>query len=519
MFGKPFRSVNIPQVVNTISGGDCVVEVTFTVGNKNYLVKRGIRPKIFEIYENGKLIQQDAAARDYQQYLETSVLGGINETVFKQIIVIGSADYRPFMQLTSAMRREVIEELLDIKIFSQMGDIVKSRLSAMKEDLKSLDYSIELTKDKLDIQIQNRKRIREENKNKKEKLLEKYDLESKELQQLKDSKLHVLEEKNTLLESLANYDKLTSDKLLGDKLLYKLKVSTENIEKSVSFYKENDTCPECKQAITEDHKHIMLSSAVEESDKLKKSMQALVEKISGLDTQILDMKKIKDLISDKDKQILKYASDIATREKYLKSIKKEIDEITINAPVEDTIKELENYFHDLKLRRISVMEERQYLEAIAGMLKDGGIKTKIIKQYIPVMNKIINEYLNRFALPIEFTLDEQFNEVIKSRYRDTFRYNSFSEGEKQRIDMALLLAWRQIAKSKNTTNTNLLILDETFDSSLDTTATEELLNILLSQDKNTNIFIISHKNDLSDKLRSQITFEKHNNYTRIAKET
>lgn len=518
LFGKPFRSVNIPQVINSISGGDCVVELKFSTGGKKYLVRRGLKPKIFEIYENDKLVDQDAAARDYQKHLENTILGGVNETVFKQIVVIGSADYRPFMQLPAAARREVIEELLDIKIFSHMMDIVKQKLVLIKESLKDYDYKIELAKEKLDLQLENRKKVREQNKNKKETLLEAIKKEDEEIEKIQTHIQDLLKSKEDLVKQCERISEFENKSTESKNSIIKLNSNIESLEKTLKFFSINDVCPTCQQGIPHTHKESIVNTTKQSKQNFLDFVSEEKQKLDKI-SKILDiMQKVQLKVNNIDKAIYKHQMEISSRQKYIKNVKKEIEDIQINLPVEDSTKELEKIFLDLKEQRISVIEEREYYEAISGLLKDGGIKTRIIRQYIPLMNKIINEYLIRFGLPIEFTLDEQFNEVIKSRYRDAFKYNSFSEGEKQRIDLSLLLAWRYIAKSKNTTNTNLLILDETFDSSLDTAATEELLNVLLSQDKGTNIFIISHKNDLSDKLRSQIIFEKHNNYTRIAKE-
>ncbi len=518
LFGKPFRNVNIPNIVNSISGGGTVVELTFQTKGKSYLIKRGLKPKLFEIYENDKLVDQDAATRDYQKHLENNILGGINETVFKQIVILGSADYRPFMQLPAAARREVIEELLDIKIFSNMMDVTKQKLSAIKEVLKDLDYKIDLAKEKLDVQLENRKKIREQNKAKKDTLDAEIQKEEMEINAINNQIIVLTEEKQKLVNQLLRKSEI--EKKLNDDQLY-LASARQNVESAIAnieFFTKNDNCPYCRQGIPHDHK-----AKLTENEELSK--EVWIEKYNGAKEALEKSKKIIAIMTqlqtkvvDIERAIYKHQADIDTRKKYIRNMQKEVDDIQLRLPVEDSLKSLEKEYLDLKAHRIQVLEDRQYHEAAATLLKDGGIKTKIIRQYIPVMNMIINEYLTRLGLPVEFTLDEQFNEVIKSRYRDSFKYNNFSEGEKQRIDTSLMLAWRHIAKMKNTTNTNLLILDETFDSSLDAHATDELLNILLAQDKGTNIFVISHKQDLSDKLRSQIIFEKHNNYTRIVGE-
>ena len=518
LFGKPFRNINKPNVVNSLNGGDCVVEIDFTINNKKYRVIRGMKPNKFEIYENNKLIDQDAATRDYQKYLEENILGGLNERVFKQVVVIGSADYKPFMQLPAAQRREVIEELLDIKIFSQMLDIAKEKMSIIKESLREIDYNIELSQEKINIQKENRKKQKEENLAKKTQLQEKISIEQKNIEEynskIKESQIR----KEDYIQKLSGQELVEKSIKDLNNLLNNLRNTLKTNKSTVDFFHDKDSCPTCKQNIAKEHKECIVKSS---QDKIKEVQDAISRVDNELDKKQKYMDafdKIQAAINKIDKIIYQFQSDISSSQKYITALQNEISDLSnskIQSDSADVLKDLEQSHVVLKNRRIELMEDRQYYEVASSMLKDGGIKTKIIRQYIPIMNKIINEYLVRFGLPIEFTLDEQFNEVIKSRYRDGFQYNNFSEGEKQRIDTALLLAWRTIAKSKNTTNTNLLIMDETFDSSLDAGATEELLNILLEMDKHTNIFIISHKSDLSDKLRSQIEFEKSGNFTRI----
>jgi len=516
LFGKPFRNINKPGVINSINNGDLVVTLEFTVNKKDYKIIRGMRPNIFEIYENDNLINQESATKDYQKFLEDSILGGLNERVFKQVVIIGSADYKPFMQLSSAHRREIIEELLDIKIFSQMLDVAKEKNSILKESIKDIDYKIDLEEAKINIEKTNQQKKKLANKNKAQEFA---DLILKEEQAIKviDDKISSIKETN-----IEYKNKLTPQSLVQSsvtdlrQLLSNLKSSLKTNKSILEFFNSNESCPTCKQNITHDHKSpILLESSKKVTD--------ISEAITKVESEIEKKQKILDTFDKISAAVRKNTDEISKLEihksnhvRFISSYKQEI--VALNTITEEIASDLDKYIKscdDLKHSRKALHEERTYYEAVLNMLKDTGIKSRIIKQYIPVMNKIINDYLIRFGLPIEFTLDEQFNEVIRSRYRDGFQYNNFSEGEKQRVDLSLLFAWRQIAKTKNTTNTNLLILDETMDSSLDANATEELLNLLLQMDKNTNIFLISHKQDLSDKMRSIIEFEKVGNFTRI----
>lgn len=518
LFGKPFRNINKPSVINSINQGDCVVEIEFQIGSKEYKVIRGMKPTIFEIYENGKMINQDAAARDYQIYLEETILCGLNEKVFKQVVVIGSADYKPFMQLPAAQRREVIEELLDIKIFSQMLTLAKEKIVNLRDTLKTIDYDIELQQEKINIQKENKKRLKEQAKEKKESLLEKIKEEERIIESIKVKITEAQTRKQELVNKSAGHNILIKSIADIENLSSGLKTAKINVQNTLKFFNEHDDCPTCHQGIPHVHKEPIVVQNTQKLDELVSGIQRVEAELVKKNQNLEIFAKIAKMVNKLEKEIYQWQSDISSHQKYIQTLNGEITDLNSNKAIvsaDDTLKDHEDNLIVIKNRRIELIEERQYYELASDMLKDGGIKTKIIKQYVPIMNKIINDYLVRFCLPIEFTLDEQFEETIKSRYRDSFQYNNFSEGEKQRIDTALLLAWRQIARAKNTTNCNILIMDETFDSSLDSSATEELLNILLEMDKNTNIFIMSHKSDLGDKLRSTITFEKQGNFTRI----
>jgi DNA repair exonuclease SbcCD ATPase subunit len=518
LFGKPFRSINKGAVVNSINQGDCVVEIGFRVGSKRYKIRRGLKPTIFEIYENDQIINQDAAAKDYQDFLEESILCGLNEKVFKQLVVIGSADYIPFMKLPAAARREVHEEVFDIKIFSQMLVIAKEKLSTFKEELSELDRKIELEQEKINLQKKNQTRLSENTTEKVTALNETIVKFNKEIDDLQVLVEEAQAKKADLCLQVATSSLVKKSRQELQTLENQLKNKRNSVVATMKFFAEHEDCPTCHQLIHPQHKeHIYL-----QNDKKKTDLD---EGIAKVDAEVnkklaimMEMDKIEVEIGKIERAVYQWQVNITSLQRHIQTLEREIKSTALGKDtleIETLLKAHEATLAALKSVRIEMIEERQYHEIVADMLKDGGIKTKIIRQYVPVMNKIINEYLVRFGLPIEFTLDENFNETIKSRYRDTFSYNNFSEGEKQRIDTALLLAWRQIAKAKNTTNCNILIMDETFDSSLDAMATDELLNILLEMDKNTNIFIMSHKSDLGDKLRSTITFEKQGNFTRM----
>lgn len=520
LFGKPFRNINKPSVINSINQGDCIVTLEFQIGQKEYKIIRGLKPNIFEIYENGTMINQDAASRDYQQYLEDSILGGLNERVFKQVVIMGSADYKPFMGLPAAQRREVIEELLDIKIFSEMLTIAKEKLSVIKESLKELDYKVELIQDKIQIQQNNKLSLAQAAQDKKKELEEKIIIHEIEITKLQQTVKELSAKKVEAQGKIIGHDILTKTIKDLDDLNRGLCSKHRDTKKTLDFFQSNDDCPTCKQHIVEEYKNKIITENSSKHEELSNAIERVTVEMEKKRGIMLIFERMQKNISKLDTDIYKLNLDISSNQKYITNLQKDISNLHNDKAIvdaDDVLKQHEDELSNLKDMRIKTLEDRQYLEIVSEMLKDGGIKTKIIKQYIPIMNKIINDYLVRFALPIEFNLDDQFNEVIKSRFRDSFQYNNFSEGEKQRIDTALLLAWRQLARNKNTTNCNILIMDETFDSSLDLSATEELLNILLEMDKNTNIFIVSHKQDLGDKLRSTITFAKQGNFTKIAK--
>lgn len=513
-FGVPFRNCNIPNVVNSINNSDCVVELDVKSGTKSYKIIRGLKPKIFEIYEDGKLIDQDAHSRDYQQFLETKVLQGLNQRIFKQIVVLGSADFVPFMKLPAAARREVIEELLDIKIFSNMLDIAKARLLVIKETLTEMDNGILLVQEKITLHEENQKRIETDIDIKRRDLEKKIYNENEDITTLNKEIASISEKKKSYVEKYTNYDTVVTSRKELEKQHIEFANHIKSANKMIDFFTKHEDCPTCSQHIDEAHKQGLLFTSQKDQDTYQKCLDLSMEKINKQDVIIDTLNKVKLNIDKFDKDIYKKQTEISTKQNYISQLQKEINQTNKTTKVVTTdIENLRRSLSQLKDKRLTILEERQYYEVISGLLKDGGIKTKIIRQYIPVFNKLINEYLVRFGLPIDFTLDAEFNEVIKSRHRDKFQYTNLSEGEKSRVDLALLFSWREIARSKNTLNTNLLIMDETLDSHLDLSASDELTNMLLEMGKSTNIFVISHKTDLSDKFSKTLKFEKRGNWT------
>lgn len=522
LFGKPFRNINIPNLPNSINNGDMITELEFSISKVNYKIIRGLKPKIFEIYENGIMVNQDAAVKDYQKHLEQNILGGLNENVFKQVVILGSADYKPFMQLPAASRREVIEELLDIKIFSHMMEIVKERQSSFKEKLKELDYSIELESEKIKIHQTKLDETKRSNKSKQETLKEEILSAENTIKELTEEINSLQTKKSGFTEKLKLREPVDNSLRELNNLQISLSNNMKQTDKTIDFFGSHDECPTCKQNITSEYKGDIVHKCEDKKKQYIDGLSKVANEISKKAEFIKTFDKIQSNVEKIDRMIYKFQTDISALNKQIKTYSEDIIALSDSDSENQTksiITELSDNINRLKNSRVEIMETRTYYDVVSGMLKDGGIKTKIIREYIPVINKLINEYLTQLGLPVEFTLDEQFNEVIKSRYRDSFQYNNFSEGEKARVDVAILLTWREIAKRKSTLATNLLVMDEIMDSSLDAFATEELTRILMEMDKNTNVFVISHRTDLTDKFRSHIHFEKVGNFSKMSQAT
>jgi len=520
LFGKAFRKINKLNLLNSINLQSCIVEIEFSIGKKEYKVIRGIKPNIFEVYCNGVLVDQDAKAKDYQDHLEKFILK-INFKSFTQVVILGSASFIPFMQLSPGDRRAIIEDLLDIGIFSSMNGIVKEKVSANKSEYLKTKYELDLTAEKIKLQkeaIEESKKHNEEeiNKKKKERI-------ESGIQVTKITKDIELIQKHIDVLNKKISDKLSTEKKVNQlvQLESKLESRLKKLDKEYKFYEENNDCPTCKQSIAETFRHSQLSGINQTKGEIGVGLKDIETKIKAANDRIEEIQKIVKHIQEHNNEIVRHNSTISAINVYLDKLQKEIEDLsTLRENIETKnakLKELRTELGVLVKKQEDLASEKQYLEYAGNLLKDTGIKTRIIKQYLPVMNKLINKYLTAMDFFVNFNINESFEETIKSRHRDDFSYANFSEGEKLRIDLALLFTWRQIAKMKNSTNTNLLILDEVFDSSLDTVGTDEFLKLIYDMDKDTNVFVISHKGDqLFDKFRSVIKFEKHNNFSRIA---
>ena len=518
LFGKPFRNISKMQMVNSINNSSTIVEVEFKIGTVEYKVVRSIKPNKFEIYQNNILMNQEANARDYQKILEQQILK-LNYRSFTQVVILGSSTFVPFMQLKARHRREVVEEILDIQIFSTMNLILKQRLKIILDDIRENDYQYELASEKISFQenhIADLKDNKEKIIQQKQRLIE---TNEKEISRRTD-------ERNQLENDNANSLTSIDDKISVETKSTRLKdIQSTLVEKHkthtsmVGFFENNEDCPTCQQHIDEAFKTDMISQKRTEADKVQSGMKELKSELDKISLRKKEIKEITDSIRNNQVSIAKIDSSVLELKKFNVQLETEISQFKLDGSASSDVsklKELKNEAELCSRQKSKLREDKLYAEAARNMLQDTGIKTKIIKQYLPIMNKLINKYLTSMEFYVNFTLDENFEETIKSRYRDEFSYASFSEGEKMRIDLALLFTWRAVAKMKNSTNTNLLILDEIFDSSLDGTGTDEFLKILNTL-SGENVFVISHKQDaLADKFRSTIKFEKVKNFSHVA---
>jgi len=517
LFGRPFRNINKPQLLNSINNRNCVVEIEFEIGSKKLKVIRGIKPTIFEIYINGKMYNQDANARDYQRYLEQQILK-LNYQSFSQVVILGSSTFVPFMQLRARHRREVVEEILDIQIFSLMNMLLKMKLRDIDNDIKNTEYQHDLTREKV---VLHKKYIEDIKKNKKEFINEKSLLLASNEKEISKKKLDIkshLDNNEKLLLQISDNDKVMKTYAKLKEIRGTLREKKKNNVGMVEFFENNADCPTCEQHIDENFKEDMIIKHQEEVNKFTGALVELKETLLKSSKRQEFISEIATTIRENEVHVARENSSIIQLEKFNSTLQTEIDQLQsgeTSKPDYNKLKKLELKMAAVEKQKKELKEEQTYSEAVRNMLQDTGIKTKIIKQYLPIMNKLINTYLTAMEFYVNFTLDENFNETIKSRYRDEFTYDSFSEGEKMRIDLALLFTWRAIAKMKNSTNTNLLMLDEIFDSSLDSTGTDEFLKILNTLGGE-NVFVISHKQDvLVDKFKSTIRFEKVKNFSHV----
>ena len=517
LFGKPFRNINKPQLINSVNNNGLVVEVEFTVGSRNYKVVRGIKPNVFEIYNNRKPLNQEANVRDYQKILEQQILK-LNYRSFTQVVILGSSTFIPFMQLPAKHRREVVEEILDIQIFSLMNMLLKLKLKDLQEELVSIDNRYDLTIEKISLQ-ENYIDDLKKNKNKLIKTKKEAIKSNTKVIQSRTSEREELENANVVfLEQIKDQQQVEQKETKLKDLRATLAEKHKAHSSMLDFFDNNADCPTCQQHIDEVFKEEMTVQQKQEVEKYQTGIEKMKSELSSTKQRLKDIKEVADKIRDNQLLIAQLNTSIVELEKFNTKLETEIESFnngSVGKIDTDKLKNLKKEYKKIDGERQSAKEERNYVEAAKIMLQDTGIKTKIIKQYLPIMNKLINKYLTSMEFYINFTLNENFEETIKSRYRDEFTYASFSEGEKMRIDLALLFTWRAIAKMKNSTNTNLLMLDEIFDSSLDNTGTDEFLKILNTL-AGENVFVISHKQDvLVDKFRSTIKFEKVKNFSHV----
>lgn len=520
LYGKPFRKINKPQLMNSINGKNLVVEVEFAIGKHEYKIVRGIKPSVFEVYQNNSLINQNADSKEYQELLEKQILKMTHKS-FSQIVILGSASFTPFMQLSSAHRREVIEDLLDIQVFSTMNTLLKSKMQQIKEDIIRNDMSINSLEQQIDLQLQNIEKLRANNQEIIEQHRQNISKYQQELIIHNNEKAKLDDEVKVCLGLISDQDKVTGKLRSLNNVEVRLIEKKNSVEKDIMFYETHESCPTCKQGLDDSFKdtkignhHYKLREIEDALVKLKDEKQACESRMNEISTHMVKFNELQMQQFNNTQQIKTCHSFIDSHNASIKQIEQHITKQQEDTTqIDDLKQQLEHSINE----KTELSKRKGIYDQAALILKDTGIKTKIIKQYVPVMNKLINKYLASMDFFVNFELNENFEEKIKSRYRDEFSYASFSEGEKLRIDLALLFTWRAISKLRSSASTNLLIMDEIFDSSLDTSGTEEFLKIIETLASDTNIFVISHKSDsLYDKFHSVIKFEKHKNFSRIA---
>ena len=519
LFGKPFRNINKPQLVNAINERGLLVEIDFSIGKKNYTVKRGVKPNLFEIILNGKMLDQTANVRDYQDYLEKVILK-LNYKSFTQIVLLGNSSFEPFMQLKLSDRRTIVEDLLDIQIFSSMNSILKQKGSELKNAMGTLEIEKGLHNQKIEIQENYIKKLQEDNEviiNDKYQNIRGF----KKQKDYSDGTLEIIKkEVLALSEKMLSEDGVQKKSSEFGTLKNKIEIKLKQDQKELKFYEKNSTCSTCKQVIDDEFKRERIDDISKGIEEREDGLGKILSEIDTLKQQLEEFRSIGKNIAEKSKRIAGTESTIQSLEENIERTEKEIEKLQekkeLDNTVEDELKELKKSLKEILEEYSELCETKQLYEYAHELLRDSGIKTKIIRQYVPIINKYVNKYLNELDFLINFSIDENFSEMIRSQYRDEFTYASFSEGEKMRIDLALLFTWRMVAKLKNSVNTNLLIMDEVFDSSLDAEGTDAFLKIISTLDADTNVFVISHKGEiLFDKFLSTIKFVKEKSFSKI----
>ena len=520
LFQRAFRAIKKDQLINSINEKECVVEIELTVGQKNYKIIRGIKPNIFEIWCDGDMLNQDAAVRDYQKHLESVILK-LNFRSFTQVVILGNASFVPFMQLRARHRRQVVEEILDIEIFSKMNLLFREKQKSQDEIIKQTDFNYQMVNSK----IEDKKTYIDDISNRSKDLVDSKKLEltkaDTDIENYNEDVRSVKTDIAGLQKQIIDSTKITTKHQKLHTMEAKLENTCNKHKKDLRFFESHDDCPTCQQVIDAAFKSTMIDKKKDKVTELDVALGQIETDIKTNEMKLDNINKTMVLIREKELLINRYETSINQIESFKNKIQKEVDDLSTENQSTSVqvgeLNQLQEQLVDLEKDKISQKDEMIYIDAARHLMQDTGIKTKIIKQYLPIMNQFINKNLADMDFFVNFSLDEEFNETIKSRHRDEFNYHSFSEGEKLRIDLAILFTWREIAKLKNSTNTNLLILDEIFDSSLDTSGTDEFMRILHTTMDKENVFVISHKGDtLIDKFPRVMKFEKYKNFTRMA---
>ena len=518
LFGRPHRNINKPQLVNTINNKECIVEIEFSIGKANFRVMRGIKPNLFEIWKDDTMLNQSSHSKEYQKILEQNIVK-LNHKSFHQIVVLGSSSFIPFMQLPAQHRRDVIEDLLDINIFSQMNKIVRDRNTVLREQLKDLTYNLDFTKEKIELQRKYIREIGALNDENAKNITKKIDEQHKQITDMQKDNFIRSERIAGIQEDLDdNLSKSHNKKTSLSQYQMHFKHKIETVVKDSKFYEDNEVCPTCTQDISDTVREAKLTDSKEQAKVLQEAVEKSKEEMGKINDSIDKLNVLAQEVRDNSTEILANNKSIDMLQKQISTYEddmaklsgKESDQAQANGDLTALLENKESYVEE----KLVLNETYAYNNVMYEMLRDTGIKTKVIKEYLPVINKLVNQYLQTLDFFVHFNLDESFQETIRSRHRDSFTYDSFSEGEKQRIDLSLLFAWRQIAKMKNSVATNLLVLDETFDSSLDHDGVENLMKILDTLDTDTNVFVISHKGEILDgRFKDKIEFSKKKNFS------
>ena len=518
LYGKAFRKVNKNQLINTINAKETLVEVNFKIGKNTFMIRRGIKPNVFEIWKNGELLNQDAASKDYQAYLEQNILN-LNFKSFNQIVILGSATYVPFMELPTGTRRDIIEDLLDIQVFSTMNTLLKDRVSSNKDSINENSYQMDLTESKLESAKEHNKSIRAIKTEEVDKIKEKMSVHIDAIEKAKTIMKAQNATLDIILDDIEDKPEMKAKSEKAKSLRRDIESQIRSHKKEVSFYHDNDDCPTCKQGIEHSFKASIIVEKDEKIIELEEGLEKLAAKAKTYDDRLESISVLEDQMRDINLAIGDQRATIKVAKNALVSYKNELDkaEEEVQAVDASTIETHATNLKKFEVDQQELFNHKEILTVVSAMLKDGGIKTRIIRQYIPVMNKLINKYFGAFDLFVDFQLDENFNETIKSRFRDTFSYASFSEGEKLRISLSIMLAWRAVAKLRNSVATNLLLLDETLDGALDGVGIENLIDTLHNLNSDDNIFVISHRGDqFGDKFDHHLNFKKVKNFSEIS---